>query len=342
MFTDTPVPKPETDGTVIWDIIFATQAFPAVYVAYELGLFEALAEGPLETQQVMKRLDIQRRPAEAMLSVNASLGLLENSDGRFRLSKTAQEYLLKASPYNLGSVMELVINNDFIGSIAKTREAVLNDRSQAYGGEDVFASHREQIEQAKRFTKSMHNISMMPALYWPEKLDLSAHEHLIDIGGGSGAHAIGALKAWQHLRGTIFDIEPVCDVAQEFIADYGLSDRLGVATGDMWETALPTGDIHFYSQIFHDWPEDKCRFLAQKSADSLPSGGRIVIHEILYHDDKTGPLPAASSSIGMLLWTEGRQYSGAEMTAMLTDAGFASVEIIPTVADWSIVTTTKP
>ena len=39
-----------------------------------------------------------------------------------------------------------------------------------------------------------------------------------------------------------------------------------------------------------------------------------------------------------MLWTEGRQRSGRELSDMLTAAGFAVVEIRPTIGYWSIVT----
>jgi hypothetical protein len=55
-------------------------------------------------------------------------------------------------------------------------------------------------------------------------------------------------------------------------------------------------------------------FLTAKSFNSLESGGRIVIHEMLY-DQKTGPLPAAFSMM-MMGWTS-KQYSGLELSTML-------------------------
>jgi hypothetical protein len=44
----------------------------------------------------------------------------------------------------------------------------------------------------------------------------------------------------------------------------------------------------------------------------------------------------------MLLWTEGQQYSGVELSAMLTEAGFTDIEVKPTFGYWSIVTGRKP
>jgi hypothetical protein len=44
----------------------------------------------------------------------------------------------------------------------------------------------------------------------------------------------------------------------------------------------------------------------------------------------------------MLLWTEGKQYSGSELAAMLVEAGFTDVEVKPTFGYWGIVTGRKP
>jgi O-methyltransferase domain len=71
--------------------------------------------------------------------------------------------------------------------------AVLTDYAQVFGGEQVFKSLEEQAELARGFTRGMHSISMGPALAWPDVVDLSRHRLMLDVGGGSGAHSIGAL-----------------------------------------------------------------------------------------------------------------------------------------------------
>ncbi len=78
------------------------------------------------------------------------------------------------------------------------------------------------------------------------------------------------------------------------------------------------------------------------SFESLKTGGRIIIHEPLYNDDKTtGPFPGAFNIV-LLLWTQGRLYSGQEFAEMLAEAGFTDIEVTPTSGYWSIVTGLKP
>jgi hypothetical protein len=63
---------------------------------------------------------------------------------------------------------------------------------------------------------------------------------------------------------------------------------------------------------------------------------------MLFNDDKTGPFTVAAGNMAMLLAVEGQQYSGRELSAMLTEVGFTDIEIKPTCGYWSIVTGRKP
>ncbi|MCH9699110.1 MAG: methyltransferase [Gammaproteobacteria bacterium] len=332
----------KSDSTLIWDIISGAIGYRAVFVSYELGLFELLNQQPSTLKEVCQHLNIDERPAEALLSTCLSLQLVELDDHLFHLSKTTGKYLLKESETSFGALFDMITQNPFSTSVDSLKKAVLTNKAQTYGGDDIFQSHQEQVEQAKAFTRGMHSISVEPASIWPQCINLSSHRHLLDIGGGSGAHAIGALSHWPELTATVFDLEPVCAVAHEYIAHNQLEKRMSSLSGDIWSSDFPLADIHFYSQIFHDWPEDKCQFLAQKSFDSLTSGGKIIIHEILYDDDKSGPFMAAASSVAMLVWAEGKQYSGAEIISMLTESGFINPKVTSTSGYWSIISAEKP
>ncbi|MEM7025785.1 MAG: methyltransferase, partial [Pseudomonadota bacterium] len=222
------------------------------------------------------------------------------------------------------------------------KRAILENRSQIYDGDKLFEAHEQQAARAREFTLMMHGHSIAPALTWPDNVDLSETRHMVDIGGGSGAHAIGAALRWPQLSATVLEIPTVCGVAREMIDRYHLQDRINVVEGDFWTEPLPSGDLHFYGDVFHDWPDEKCRKLATKSFQALEPGGRIMIHEVLYNDDKTGPFVAAALTVVMLAWTEGVQRSRAELGEILEAAGFGDVVVTPSLGYWSIVNATKP
>jgi hypothetical protein len=237
----------------------------------------------------------------------------------------------------------MMIRNYAMYAFESVKAAVLTDTPQLYGGEEAFASHREREDRARTYTRAMHGASMAAALAWPERVDLFGHRRMLDVAGGSGAHAIGAAQRWPDLEVVVFELAPVCSLAEEFIAERGFQGRVRTHAGDMWADAFPPADVHFYSQIYHDWPPDRCEFLTRKSFDSLEAGGLLIIHEMLYNDRKTGPFATAAMNMNMLLqYAAGRQYSGRELSAILTEAGFADIQVVPTFGYYSIVTARKP
>jgi hypothetical protein len=63
---------------------------------------------------------------------------------------------------------------------------------------------------------------------------------------------------------------------------------------------------------------------------------------MLFNDDRSGPFAVAAFNVAMLIEMQGQQYSGKEIAAMLTEAGFTDIEVKPTFGYWSIVTGRRP
>jgi acetylserotonin N-methyltransferase len=145
------------------------------------------------------------------------------------------------------------------------------------------------------------------------------------------------------MRCTIMELPAMCVRAQQYIADGGVAGRVDTRTVDMFREAWPTGyDAIFLSNIFHDWDQATNTALAASAFAALPSGGRIFLHEMLINDDGSGPLAAASFSVLMLVGTKGRQYSFAELKALLEGVGFRDVRATATYGYYSLVSGRKP
>jgi hypothetical protein len=339
----TTIRRPRSDDRPLWDVYWGAYGYFAVHIAHGVGVFRLLADSPRPLEEICQALGLKRRAAEAILSICTSHGLLELRNGHYALTAAAEDYLLPTSPTYFGSQFDWNLAHPEIITLDRLRRAVLTDQPQAYeGGEEMFHTHEEEVELAKQFTRAMHSASMGPATAWPEKIDLSDQRMLLDVGGGSGAHAIGALLRWGNLQAVVLDRPPVCEVAREYAAKHGLADRIATHSADMWTDPYPAADLHFYGMIFHDWPADKCRFLARKSFESLPVGGRIIVHEMLFNEERTGPFGVAAFNMVMLMYVEGEQYAGREIGGFLSEAGFTDIQATPTFGYWSIVTGRKP
>jgi protein-L-isoaspartate O-methyltransferase len=331
--------KPRTEDGQLLDIILGHIPQRVLLLAYDLKLFPLLGEKPRSLSEICAALNIETRPAFAMLSVLVSIKLVEEREGDYSLTPLAEDYLLESSSTYFGGVLDsMIVSDSVVFSFKSLKQAVLTNSPQ-FKAFEVFA---QQADLARSFTHSMHSHSMAAALAWPAAIDLSGYKRLLDIGGGSGAHSIAAALKWSALQAIVLDLQSVCEVAQEFIARYGLENRIKTHSSDMWQDPFPAADIHFYADIYHDWPPENGWFLTQKSFESLPSGGRLIVHEMLYNDTKTDPLTVASYNFTMLVTMQGQQYSRRELSAMLAEVWFVDVEVIPTVGYWNIVTGSKP
>jgi hypothetical protein len=263
--------------------MFAVYGYPALLIAHRLKVFSLLETGPHALEDICNILNIKRRPAEAVLAAATALGFLSLQDKVYALTPLSEDHLLEKSPNYFGFFWDMMIDNSEVFSYEYLERAVLTDCPQAYGGGDIYRSHEDQAELARRFTRGMHSISMTLAQAWPNIANLSTSRLMLDIGGGSGAHSIGAVLASPDLQAMVLDLQPICEVAQEFIAKYGLQARIGTRVADMWKDPFPGADLHFYSNIYHDWPLERCNFLTEKSFESLEPGGRLIIHDVLYN-----------------------------------------------------------
>lgn len=335
--------RPETDDRAVLDAIYANYGTLALLVAQEVGLFAALEGGPHTLSDLARSLALPPRSLDALLTVAAAQGFVTATSSEYTLTPTARSYLLETSPFSIKGMLEFTRATIGLCSPENLKNSVRSARPFGYGqgGEEVFRSHQEHAEQARVFTRAMHAQSAAPASAWPGAIDLSSHHVMLDVGGGSGAHSIGAVRRWPQLRAILFDLAPVCDVADEYVTEAGLRDRISTRAGDIWTDSFPAADLHFYSLVYHDWPPEKCAVLSAKSFESLPIGGRIVIHELLVDDNRDGPLVPALFSVIMLLWTEGRQYSAGELVGLLRHAGFSDIKVERTFGYWGIVTGQK-
>lgn len=339
----TNIQLPKVDDRPLWDVVFAIYGYPALLLAHRFKIFSILSKDTCTLSEICSKLNLKPRPVEAILTTATALGFLSLHEERYKLTPVTETYLIEDSPNYFGFFWDMMIDNYQVSSIASLEKAILTDKPQVYGGSDLFKTHEEQIELLHRFTAGMHSISITSALVWPTVMDFSRYRIMLDVGGGSGAHSIGAALKLPNLeQALIMDFPQVCEIAEEYIAQYKMQNRVKTYATNIWQDHWPVADLHFYSNMYHDWMPDKCHFLTAKSFSSLEPGGRIVIHEMLYNDDKTGPFAMAAFSMVMMGWTEGKMYSGRELTTMLDEVGFEDIQIYKAFGYHSVVTGVKP
>ncbi|UVS67882.1 acetylserotonin O-methyltransferase [Nitrososphaera viennensis] len=279
---------------------------------------------------------MERRPAEVFASTLASLGLLQKNGDKFSNSPLAEKFLSSKSPAYMGEVVRMCDEHLYNAWNFLTWSLVNNKPVDAMKGdnaEHIFddAKKNNSIEAVQKFIHAMHATSVGPAMALARTFDFSRGKRMLDVGGGSGVYALQVAKENPQLQATVADLAPVCKVAYEYISRYGLAGRVKTLAVDFFNEELPKGyDVAFFSNVIHDYDEDKGVTLLKKAHASILDGGAVIISEWMLNDDKTGPALSALMGMNMMLGTSGGQnYSFAEISAMLAKAGFKNMERKP-------------
>lgn len=342
------------DGAYAADLLIAAVA--------EFDLFSWLDErGPLPAAQVCAAMGWAARPADVLLTLAAAAGLIERdlvAQDRVAVTELARQHLVAGSRFDLRAYYSSLRERPAVGEFVKVLRSDLpaawasaspsaeNDSEQEDRDDDVasdWSGRLDDVEFARRITAAMdaRGAFLGPALSEAvADLDFS---RLLDIGGSSGVYAAALVEQRPQARATVFERAPVDQAARTLLRDRGLDGRIDVVEGDMFTAPLPTGfDAHLFSQLLHDWDEERVRALLAASFAALAPGGWLLDHDTHINDAKTGPRPVAEYSALLMHSTPGKCWSIGELSDFARAVGFVDVSHRPTAADRGVLLARKP
>jgi ubiquinone/menaquinone biosynthesis C-methylase UbiE len=155
----------------------------------------------------------------------------------------------------------------------------------------------------------------------------------LDVGGGSGVWSAVWLGANKQAIGTQLDWPNVNKIGREFVANFGVADRFQTIDGDFHTTDFGSAkyDFAIYAHIAHmEAPADNLATF-RKFRKALKPGGTLVVNDFVLNDDRTGhPFAMLFASQMLAVTKDGFTYRQSDYRKWLGEAGFKSVEIVPT------------
>jgi hypothetical protein len=318
---------PLTDASALHALGLGFMAARTLSVALELRLFTHLSRHTVPLAQIAPAVGLSERAAGRLLSACAALGLVRASPQGFGNTPLVEKYLVEGRPTFIGSYVQMF---DTLGyhrwqqlSTALRQDAPVDELHHPYHYLDTDA------EAARSFLAAQHAGSLSLGYALARRVDFRPFRCLLDLGAGSGAYTIEILRHYPHLQAILFDFPEVCRLADEAICQAGLRARVRTVAGDYEQEALPAGpDVVLWSGNLHASSPQRCLRVLQKLYDLLPSAGLLLIHDYLLDDTRTGPLIPALLALHMtLVSAEGQVYSGGELRALLTQAGFVEISV---------------
>jgi len=316
---------------------------PALVVADELGLFSLLERSPASSKGVAEALNISGRGAAAVLGVVTGLGFLRKVNGGYHLTELAREYLLPTSPYYWGGVFQAFRAEPDRHTPEKLLRALCEDAgAQQNRASESWKNGTLSAERAQLITAYMHAHSFPSAVGFARRMELQGVRHLLDVGAGSGCFSIALALRHPHTRCTLLDLPAVCEIAASWVREYGLSNRITTLPANFFSDEWPRGhDAVLFSNILHDWGMPRCEYLLKQAFESLPSGGQVLVHEMLLGDDGSD-LAASCLSLQMVAGTQGKQFTPGELEALLICSGFEDIRFTHTFTYFWTASAHKP
>ncbi len=311
--------------------------------AVELGVFDALAEGPADLGTLRARLGLHERSARDFLDALVAMKLLERDDGVYHNSADADFFLVRAKPSYVGGLLEMA-NARLYESWGHLTEALKTGRRQSENKEqaDLFAALYEDPKRLRGFLAAMSGVSAGAANAIADKFPWKNYKTFVDVGAAQGMVPVTLARAHPHLVGGGFDLTQVKPIFEEFVGANGLSDRLRFYAGDFFADPLPQADVIIMGHILHDWDLAQKRLLLKKAYDALPAGGALIVYEALIDDDRRENAFGLLMSLNMLIETAGGfDYTGADCQGWMKEAGFMETRVEHLVGPNSMVVAIK-
>ena len=163
-------------------------------------------------------------------------------------------------------------------------------------------------------------------------VDFSDVNTMLDLGGGTGAHAIALARQHRQMRVVLFDRDrQALALAEEEIARESLKDQISLRSGDFWSDDLGQRyDLALLSSVICLFGEEQNLSLLRRVWASLASGGKIVILDSMVDSSHTRPAAAALFAVTMLITSHGGQsHSHNQVEGWLRRVGFEDTRRIP-------------
>lgn len=280
---DTTVEQPSPEAVL--SIAGGFMAAKHLFVGSELGIFEALGEGPTDLAGLAARTGLTARAARISADALVALGLLHKRDGVYANGPSAAAFLAGSGPVDLRPLLR------FWDRISFPAWADL-------AGALTHGPRRQIVELdpelAEIASTGIEAFQAGPSATLPEVVDLPDDCHLLDVGGGTGSWSLALARRHPRLRATVFELPTVAAVARQRIAEAGLADRVDVVEGDATRDPLPTGyDAFLVANVVHYWSPGQNQQVLRRIRDAAEPGARLLLVDFWTDADHTEPFFAA-------------------------------------------------
>jgi hypothetical protein len=305
------------------------QVTQAIHVAATLGIADLLADGPRSNAELAEATDTHPDSMYRLLRALASIGVLEEEDGRRFLLTPVGDGLRSDAPESLHGWAAYVGRPYYWNAWASLLHSVRTGENafRAVHGTDVWDYRSRHPEEGAIFDRAMMSVTRRVNRSLLDAYDFGRFATVVDVGGGNGALLAALLGEHAGLRGILFDQPHVVAGAAGVLGE--LADRCQVVGGSFFESVPAGGDAYVLKSIIHDWEDAEATAILGVCREAMAVGAALLVVERELGAPNETP-EAKFSDLNMLVGPGGRERTLAEYERLCTAAGFELVGETPT------------
>lgn len=320
------------------ELVLGAWVAQAVHAAAELGIADALADGPLSAQELGRRVDANPDALERLLRALITRGVFRRRrDGRYGLTPLAETLRSDGSVSMRGGAR-------FYGS-PQHREhwSLLADSVKtgrpsvpALRGQEFFDYLAGEPDFASLFDQAMTGVTELAVGPIVAGYNFGDYATIVDVGGGHGRLLAAILEATPGAQGVLYDQPQVVAGAPELLKQHGVDGRVRIESGSFFEAVPSGGDLYILKLIIHDWPDERAVAILRNVRDAAGPGGTVLLVEQVIPTHAREFL-GKWVDLEMLLCLAARERTAAEYRDLLGRAGFRLTRVVQTASPFSFV-----
>jgi DNA-binding Lrp family transcriptional regulator len=323
---------------VLLERILQAWVAQGITAAVQLGVADALADGPLRPEELARRVDANPDTLNRLMRALVSEGIFRRTrDGRYALNALADP-LRTDAPVSIAGMARFVGSPEHrehwsqLGEAVRTGEAVIPKMR----GMAAFEYLNSDPELGEIFNDAMTSVSELAIAPVVAAFDFTPFATIADVGGGHGRLLSAILEAAPAAHGILYDLPQVVEGAPKLLAKYGTVDRVEILPGSFFDKAPAGADLYIMKNIIHDWPDEQALTILRNIRAAATAGATLLLVEAVIPEHDREFL-AKWIDMEMLIGIAARERTEDEYRKLYQEAGFRLTEVVPTASPFSLV-----
>ena len=293
-----------------------------IHSAVELGVFELL---PASAAEVERQARLHRSIGTRLMRALMELGLVwRDTEGSYYPTERGS-LLTRKHPLSLADVARHWGRESY-EAWAKAARSLRTGESalERLHGENFFDWMRDRPADLQAYHSAMSTYARHDYRDLADSVEFTAHDSILDAGGGTGELAFALLRSCPGLVATVMDR---AEVVEGVRPPADLEGRCRFIKGDLFQKWPVSSDAVILARVVHDWPDSDALRILRRAREAMPKDGTLYVVEMAL-DEETGQ--GGMLDLNMLVMTQGAERTEEQFRDILREAGFGLLGVTET------------